>query len=249
MSYSSTYALGTIGAAPGESSVVIRPKYPPTTPKPGVMFVHGAGSDSTYCISPLASQAQLTRKVAAAGFHGFSHDNGGVATWGNDTAISRLTAGRTHLQSALPVKAGKVALVAASMGGLNALAWAGANPAQVSCIVAVIPVIDVTDIHANNRSGYAASINSAYAGGWSEATYGATHNPLTMARAGLYAGIPMLLFYGLTDTLCIPAKTEQFAALPGMNVTLAPIPTGHDFATYDAVDHDQAVAFLTQHAT
>lgn len=247
MSYSTQYDKGLVSGTGTESSVRIYPKYRPATPRKGVMFVHGAGSDSTYCISPLGSQAQLTRKVAAAGFCGFAHDNGGVATWGNDTAISRLSAGKTYMQANMPVGSGKVALVSASMGGLNALAWAAANPTLVSCIVSVIPVIDVTDIHTNNRAGYAGSINSAYSGGWSEATYGATHNPLTMAAAGKYAGIPILFFYGATDTLCLPSKTEQFASTVGSNVTLVSIPTGHDFATYDAVNHDMIVSFLNQH--
>lgn len=244
MAASTEYSVGTV--VPAEGALVIRPKFKPLTPKQGVMFVHGAGSDSTYCISPLGVQSTLTNLIATEGYTGYSGDNGGPNTWGNVSAISRMTSGYGHLQ-AQGTRAGKVALVSASMGGLVSLVWAAQNKSKVSCIVSVIPVMNVTDIKTNNRGGYGAAIDAAYSGGWSEATYGAVHNPRTLAAAGKFSGIPMLLFYGLTDTLCVPAETEAFAASVGSSVELVALPSGHDFTSYGLVDHPRIVEFLNEH--
>ena len=248
--YWTDYRLGTLASAPGEDASIIRPKHYRGVPQlPGVMFVHGAGSNSAYCLDATGRQGELTRKIALSGRHGFSHQNGGPATWGNDTALARMDAGYAWMHANLPIKSGKIALVSASMGGLNSLAWAARNPDKVACIASVIPVIDVTDIHGVPRLGgaYTYDINIAY-GGWTEAAYGATHNPLTLAKAGKYAGIPILFYYGLTDALCVPAKTEEFAAVVGSNVELVSLPSGHDFDSYNAVNHDHIVEFLQQHA-
>lgn len=245
--YRTEYHLGRLTSAPTESSVSIHPSTRPSSARPGVLFVHGAGSNSTYCISPMARQSELTRKVAIAGYTGFSHDNGGTSTWGNSTAINRLSAGWDYVHSLRDVKAGPVALISASMGGLNSLNFAAANPSKVSCIVSVIPVIDLSDIYNNNRSGYKAGITAAY-GSYSEVTHGQSHNPLTMALSNKYADIPILLFYGLTDSLCLASKTEQFASVVGSNVTLVPLSSGHDWDSYNSVDHDMIVDFLETHA-
>ena len=114
-----------------------------------------------------------------------------------------MTASYNTLQALPGTKPGKVALIGASMGGLSAMNWAAANPTKVACIVMTIPVINVTDIKGNDRLGYGAYINSAYGGSWTEGQYGANHNPQTMASAGKLNGIPMLIFYGLSDQLCM----------------------------------------------
>ena len=134
------------------------------------------------------------------------------------------------------------------MGGQVSLNWAAANRDKVSCLVSVIPVVDPNDIVVNNRSGYAGLVNAAYQGGWSQATYGSTYNPLTLAQAGRFAGLPMLLFYGTTDALCVPAQTQAFATAAGPSCTLVPVTGGHALSTYDAVNHAQIVAFIQANA-
>ena len=213
------------------------------------MFVHGAGSDAVYCIQPYGLQSTFTKAVIDGGFTCFAGDVGGTATWGNATAMSRMTTAYNYMQTMSGVSPGKIALVSGSMGALTSLNWAAANPTLVSAVVSVIPVINPNDIVVNNRGGYAASVHAAYGGAWSQATHGATYNPRTRAAAGAFAGIPMLLFYGLTDTLCMPAETQGFAASVGAGVTLAPLATGHEEASYAATDHARAVAFLQANAT
>lgn len=210
------------------------------------MFVHGAGSTGTYCLDKYGRQGQLTRTVIDSGLAGWAGDNGGVASWGNQFDMTTLDAAYVALQSRPGVAPGKAALISGSMGALVSLNWAARNPDRVACIVSVIPVINPTDIYVNNRGGYGPQIAAAH-GGWSEASRGAQWNPATMAPTGAYAGIPMLLFYGLTDTLCMPAQTEAFATTVGSNVTLVPLPTGHAEATYTAVDHAAVVSFIVAH--
>lgn len=237
------HSVGTVSS--GENALIIKPKYPPVVAQRGVMFVHGAGSTATYCIDTYGRQSSLTGAIANAGFTCFSGDIGGTSTWGNSTAMARMTTAYNYLQTQPGVKPGKVALISGSMGGLTSLNWAAANPTLVSAVVSVIPVINPNDIVVNNRGGYAASINAAYGGAWSEATSGATNNPRTMAtNSAKLQGIPMLFFYGTTDTLCMPAQVEGFAASAGMNVTLVPLATGHEEASYTAVDHPRVTAFL-----
>ena len=212
----------------------------------GVIFVHGAGSTGTYCLDRYGRHGQLTRRVVDLGLAGWAGDNGGVASWGNQADMTAMTNGYNALQVRPGVAPGKVALVSGSMGGLVSLNWAARNPDKVACIVSVIPVINPTDIYVNNRGGYGPQIAAAH-GGWSEASRGAQWNPATMALAGTYAGIPMLLFYGLTDTLCMSAQTETFAATVGTNVTLVPLASGHAEASYAGADHEAIAAFINLH--
>lgn len=245
MSTETRYSVGTITT--GEAALQIYPKQLPASPRPGVLYIHGAGSDATYCISPVGNQNALTKLVAEAGYVGLSADLGGPATWGNSIMKVRTDSAYTHLQTMPGVAPGEVALISASMGGLGAINWAAANTNKVACIIAVIPVINLTDIFVSNRSGCAPSINGAYANRYTEAEFGAAFNPQTIANGTVLDDIPILIFYGLTDTLCLPAEVTAFAAKLN-NVTLVPLPSGHDFTSYNLVDHPLAVAFLEEHA-
>lgn len=249
-SMATSYAYGSVSggaAVSGEGTLRITPKIRPAQPKPGVQFVHGAGSDATYCISPLGNQNTLTQQIAAAGFSGTSGDNGGPNTWGNFTSLQRLDAQYGAIQAMPGIKKGKIALISGSMGGLISMNWAASNKAKVSCIVSVIPVCNINDIAVNNRAGYGPTIQAAYPGGWSEATYGSGYNPFTMSKLGKLAGIPMLFFYGQTDTLCLPTWPEQMVEHAGNDITLVPMSSGHDWDSYATVDQPRIVEFLKQH--
>lgn len=244
----SSYSIGTVTA--GEGAVLVRPDTPGA--RHGVLSVHGAGSGATHLLAPYGNQSIQTDMIAGAGFTIFSGDYGGD-TWGNSTGMDRMTAAYQYAQTLPGVTPGRVALVSGSMGGLVSLNWAAANPDKVSAIVSCIPVINPNDIVTNNRTlggqPYAPYVNAAYPGGYVESTYGATCNPRTIAATSTkLQGIPMLLFYGQTDSLCVPAEVQGFAASPGMNVTLVPLPTGHEEATYLSVNLPQVVDFLNTHA-
>lgn len=232
----------------GDTKVFVRPKFPPPAPVPGALWVHGASGTSLFAIDPLGRQSHLTNTlVTGTGCTGLSSDLGGPSTWGNELAMTRMTQAYNRLQLQPGVKPGPVWLVSSSMGAHTSLNWAAQNKAKVKGIISIIPVINPTDIVTNNRMGYAASVNAAYVGGWSESTYGAVYNPQTLASAGKLSGIPMLMWYGTLDDLCRPAEALAFAAKPGMDVTLIPIDDGHVMTAYDKPDHATALAFMRAH--
>jgi predicted esterase len=230
----------------GEADGVLRPKLPTQFgTKRGVLYVHGHEA-----LNPAAWQwqlpierATLVSRIVAAGHVVVTADLGGNSTWGNDTVIARITAAKTYLLS-LGVSPTKIALVGQSMGAQNAFVWAAANPSLVSCIVAMIPVIDVNDMQVNNRGGLGSDISSAYLGGWSEVVYGAAHNPATIAAAGGLDSIPIQMWYGTSDSLCLPALAETFAGQADL-CEAHPISGGHAESTIGNVDIDEMLAFIT----
>lgn len=228
----------------GEQCIDITPKYAYAGQMAGVAYVHGAGSRADYCLSPLGNQAARTNVVSSV-FPGVAGDNSGPQAWGNSLAVSRL-GGYISRLAGRPDTTNDYALIGDSMGGLTSLNYAAQASVKPKAIVMVIPVINIEDIRANNRSNNAALINNAY-GGYVEATMGQSYNPYTMRAAAKLAGIPMLIFYGLTDTLCLPQWAEGFAAADPTNRELVALPSGHDFDSYNAVDHQRVLGFLTEH--
>lgn len=241
MSFWTRSGVGAVSV--GEAYTTMLPKYPKAVgTTSGVLYCHGNGGTGPEVLVPAFSN--LLSPVATVGYPVLSGDWGGVSAWANDTAISRVSTGRTYSQASLGAKSGKIVVTGASMGGLTALAWAAANPTLVSCAVLFLPVINVSDVVAYNRGGLAATVNAAYSGGWSEATYGATHNPITMAAAGKYSGLPILLFYGTTDAICLPAQAQSFATTVGANVTLVSVTGGHEMTTYAAMNSSTVLSFI-----
>ncbi len=243
MSGASSYSVGTVSS--GDGALLWAPKFKPALPKFGVLHAHGAGGYAQNAIDPTGLQSSLYGGVVNDGSVLFAGDYGGPANWGASNAMVRMTAAYNYLQTQPNVKPGKVVLMGGSMGALCCLNWAAANPDKVACVVGIIPVINLNDIVVNNRGGYGAEASAAY-GTWSESTYGATYNPKTMAGLGKYNGLPILLFYGTTDTLCIPAETQAFGSLVGLNATLVPVAGGHDYGTWAGVNHQQVWNFIKQ---
>lgn len=230
-----------------EGVLELQPKFPSSQSRSGVMFVHGAGSGGTYCLEAYGRQGVLTNRIVSEGWNAVAGDNAGPQTWGNDSAIRRMDSNLVNLGGLPGTNLEKYALVSGSMGGLNSINYAARVAHKPAAIVTVIPVINIEDIRANNRSGYAAAINSAYPGGYQEARDGVNYNPYTMRAMEKIIGIPMLLIYGTSDTLCLPSFVEAFAAADPTNRVLSPVPYGHEEAAYAAVDHDEVIAFLKEH--
>lgn len=225
----------------GESDVVMRPKVRQGS-KPGVLYVHGAEADVGGALTwmTIATRAKLINAIADAGYTMLSCDLGGVATWGNDTAIARMTAAKDYLLTLQDVSAGPIILVGQSMGGQNALVWAAANPSLVKCIIGAIPVINIQDVR---DRVYTASVDAAYSGGYSDATYGAAHNPYVIAGNGGLNGIPMQLWYGDSDTTCLPQYTQDMATRAN-EVELHQLSGGHAEATVAQVDPSVVLNYI-----
>jgi len=224
--FTQTYGRDSVNT--GEGYVLFAPKnYQAPNTIPGHIHAHGAGNDSTEPL--LAGGLNAFISGVAKQRRVISTDMGGVQTWGNDTAIARMTAAKTFVGSQGGKISAKMSLSGLSMGGASVLAWAAQNKSLIGCMVLMIPVLDITDIVSNNRSGSAATVNACYSGGWSEGTYGATHNPYTMAVAGAYSDLPIMIVNGSTDPISVPARVSAFAAAAG-NVTVRTFAGGHDMS-------------------
>ena len=233
------------GIYTGENMIEITPRIAPLPVMPGVAFVHGAGSTATYITEPYGRQSQKTMRVGSR-YPAVAGDNGGVQTWGNNLAVTRL-GGYLAALAARPDASDDYALIGDSMGGIVSLNYAAQATRKPKAIVLTIPVMNPEDIRANNRSGYAALLNAAYGGTYSEATLGATKNPHTMRAAAKLKSIPMLIFYGANDTLCLPQFVTEFAAADPSFRTAVSLPFGHEVADYAATDHERILTFLQTH--
>lgn len=235
-------SAGVGRVALGERDVIIYPTNHKQS-MPGVVYVHGAEGDMGGGLTwmKIHERLPLLRALSDAGHVIISADLGGVATWGNDTALSRITAATSVLRAQNNVDDGPVVLVGQSMGGLNSILWAKSNTDDVLCIVLVIPVINLTDIHDNR--GLDTVIDAAYLGGYSEDTYGSSKNPATLAANGELNGIEMLLYYGTTDTICVPSESIAFGNSVA-NAILVPLSGGHEEAIVPKIDEEFVVTFI-----
>lgn len=226
----------------GERDVVVRSKDSKASYQ-GVLYAHGSegGDGGGTQWMGIATRWPVMQAVGESCLM-VCADLGGNQTWGNDTAISRMTSARAYLRGIPGVKQGRINILAQSMGATTALAWAAANPTLVGRIVLMIPVINLADIRANS-SLYRPYIDAAYGGAYNEATHGATHNPLTMAQLGKLAGVPIQMWYGIGDTLCKPEYAAQFANAIS-TCDPRPISGGHAESTISSVDADEIAAFL-----
>jgi pimeloyl-ACP methyl ester carboxylesterase len=216
--------------------------------KMGVIYLHGATGTCRQMVDGVgqAGVKKVLLAVAQAGYPILGVSTGDA--WGNDTAMTRMDAAKTYLQSTVGAKAGAVGLIGGSMGGCNVLNWAKRNLASTACAVGLVPVSDITDIHTNNRASLATNIDGAYSGGWSEATYGAARNPATFAAAGDLAGLDYLAFGGATDATCLPATVEAVCTSIGVSAQYVEVVGSHNSAIANITTQD-VVDFLDLHET
>lgn len=216
--------------------------------KMGLVYLHGALNTSRQMVDGVTypGTKALFAAIVAAGYPLLGVTTGD--TWGNDTAMTRIDAAKTYLQSTVGAKAGAIGLLGGSMGGCNALNWAKRNLASTACVVGMVPVSDTSDIHTNNRGGLTTNINSAY-GTWSEATYGAARNPVTFAAAGDLAGLDYLAFGATSDAVCLPATVEAVVTSIGGTASYVAVAGGHSDAAIANISAATVIAFLDAHQT
>ncbi len=230
----------------GEQEVALFPRAAFPT-RPGIIYAHGAeGSNPGGMAWMNLSWRWPIMRESCARAAMICPELAGNAAWGNDTVIARMTASYNYLQTLPGVTPGKVSILAQSMGATSAVAWARANLSKVDRICLLIPVINLTDLR--NNSSYQAAIDAAYGGTYTEAAYGATHNPLTIALAGGLAGVKVQLWYGAIDTLCKPEFSLQFAAALGSNCELRRLGGGHTEENVANIDPVAVAQFLTPEA-
>jgi pimeloyl-ACP methyl ester carboxylesterase len=199
-----------------------------------VIFCHGATTGAlAYLEGPPYPSLEMTRLLCDAGrpVASFPADS----NWGNSTHQGRIASIRTYGQANWGFSSGTVDILALSMGAAGALNWAKANPTHVNRIVLLDPAVDLQDIHANNRGGFAAAISTAWGGG----APSDANNPADNAAS--YASIPMKVWYSEDDAICTAATVTAFAAAAGAE-TQSLGAVGHNLT---GLSPSEVVAFLT----
>ncbi len=181
---------------------------------PLVACCHGATGNATNVYdAAYETIPSVARALAGVGYAVVCADLGGD-TWGNATMRSRLDDLYGYVTGTLGC-ATPIGIYGGSMGGC-ALSWVAANRSKVAAFAGVEPVSDINDIYTNNRQNLGSSINAAYGGAWSQATYGVTCNPITLAQGGSFSGMPYKAWYGDSDTTVIPSTvTGLISAIGG----------------------------------
>lgn len=216
--------------------------------KMGLVYLHGATGTSRQMVDGVTYPAfkALLQVIVAAGYPLLGVTTGD--TWGNDTAMTRIDAAKTYLQSTVGAKAGAIGLIGGSMGGANVLNWCKRNLASTACAVNLVPTSDISDMATNNRGGLTTNINAAYSGGWSEGTYGAARNPVTFAAAGDLAGLDYLAFGATSDAVCLPATVEAVCTSIGGTATYTEVAGDHNSSMANIPPQD-IVDFLNANQT
>lgn len=246
----SFYGAGYSAGNSGDPGLAVMPRlHQQRQAKKPIILVPGHAASSSLCAAEYAdltnnpNQAKLARALADYGYPCFAPNADGN-TWGNDTALTRIGEAKTYLQTTLGCLSGAVILLGVSMGAGAMMAWARANKVSVAAMVGILPVSDLQDIVTNNRGGLASNVNAAYSGGYSNASYGSTHNPAVFASQ--LAGIPTQLWYATDDTVVLPS-TITSVALGITDVDLHAVTGGHTDAALGAVDAATVIAFLAAH--
>lgn len=209
------YNTGYSAGAPSEFQTFLRRNdYKGDGTKTPILFFHGFGGKASdvFAGTNNAAVPAILRHLARCGWPVLAADAGGD-TWGNATGITRVGEAKTYLQGTLGAKSGPVVLMGYSHGGLLAMAYARANPANVKALVPINPAINLLDAVTNNRDGAAASINAAAGGTYSDVTNGPTMSPYVFASQ--LAGMPTFCAHASDDTLALPQWTASVLAAIG----------------------------------
>lgn len=222
---------GYSAAAPSEQQALrTRLGYVGDGTRTGIVCCHsgtaraGTGALATSGISTAFPQIQSW--LADCGWPVVTPDLGGDTAC-NDTGSSRVAEARAWLQaSPRSAKPGKVILLGWSEGGGTAMKYALDNPGNVAAMVLLQPLSDLQDIVTNNRGGFAALVNAAYSGGYSDGTYGADHNPKLFASTLAAANIPAWVAYATDDAVVIPSSVAAVVSGLGSTATVGFTSTG-----------------------
>jgi hypothetical protein len=235
--------MGTGRYAASQKDVYL--SQPSVTGVRGVIYLHGANNDGTACRDyNNAGELHLVNAIAEF-FPVLSIDAAGPTAFGNSAAVTDVGSAVTYAQGTLGWKSGTVLLVGGSMGFITAMNYTKANPTKVGCVVGVIPGIDLNDVVTNNRGGFAAAVNTAYGGTYSEVTNGPTSNPVNYAAS---ITTPIRLFNASDDALAVPSTVAAFTAGCASATATSVGALGHTQAAIEAAPRDQILAFLKQYA-
>ena len=180
----------------------------------------------------------LARRLVDAGYSVLSCDFGGSHTWGNDTAMSRITDAVTWAGT-LGYRTDKVGLWGYSMGHLNLYNWAHRNATKVACLIGYIPASDGQDAYDN--AGVAVEMDAAYAGGG--AANASARDPKQITN--VVSGLPWRAYYSSDDTTVPAATVTGLASSLGKATQAVNLGAGgHDDDVAANIDPGAFLAFI-----
>lgn len=179
----------------------------------GVVICHGRSGVAAHGATATSQGFPCAQAFAAQGPTLYP-DLAGATTWGNDASQTKLGDAITYLQGTLGAKAGKVGLVAISMGALPALNYALANPTQIAAIALLIPVTDLQYIY-DNDAAIATECDTAYTNAAGFAAAVATHDPNQNTAAFVATAIPVKMWRSSDDTTAWTARQDAYATAIG----------------------------------
>jgi pimeloyl-ACP methyl ester carboxylesterase len=211
-------SIGSYVAAEAATLLCGRLYKPDATKRPLIYFTGGPGDDRDF-ITAAASGSQIAPRLADLGIPIVSAAFGGGNQFGNDTAQARIGQAWTWIKAQLNPKQDKFIGIGVSKGATALLNYARNNPANVAALLLIVPAVNLTDLHDNNRSGLAAAIEGAYGG--SPASFAAaapTHDPALNAAAHAALGIPVKMLHGDNDVTVVPQTVIDFASATGYQI-------------------------------
>lgn len=169
---------------------------------PTLLYCTGAGgTGATAAVIP------ILQKIVQLSGRPMVIPNGLGGGWGNATDRTTLTNFLTAWGASIwGNDIDNIDFVGGSMGGATTATWAKANPLRVRSVSLFGPVSDIEAMSISSL--YTADIAAAYGGSYVEATYGADHNPVTMAAAGAFDGMRWKTWYTESDPICLQSTVE-----------------------------------------
>lgn len=176
------------------------------------IYLHAAGATNANFLqnnyAEIAIHQHLARELATPVVTGLL----GGDTFANDTAMARIDAALSYINSAVGTNYTKFHLFGTSMGASLALRYASLNPTKVVSLTGVIPLTNLISTYEGDLGGLRASIGTAW---------GVTYPTPLPAGADLVAQAPVIanakipcqFYYANNDTICLPADVLAMAAL------------------------------------
>lgn len=233
--------MGTGVYAPAEIHYLIRPGR--GWNRRIILWHHGAGGETLAIVTGNAARLNsiaLVRRLVSAGYSLMSCDFGGANTFGNDTAMSRITDAVTYAGT-LGYDTDKVGLWGESMGHMNVYNWAHRNPTKVAAIIGMIPLCDAQAVYDGDIGGLASDMDAAYGGNW--AGNASTRDPKQIL--GIVSGLNWRIYYASDDPLVPAADAVALAAALGKSSQAFNMgPGGHDDDPVATVDPASFVGFF-----
>lgn len=206
-----------------------------------LIWHHGADGE-TMAIEPgnsaRTNAINVVHRLVDAGYSVLSCDFGGANTWGNDTAMSRITDAVTFAGTR-GLRTDKIALWGESMGHMNVYNWAHRNGSKVAAVMGTIGVCDAQDAYDN--AGQAVVMDAAYAGNW--AGNAATRDPKQITN--VVSGLHWRIYYASDDSVVPAAAAVSLASALGKSNQAVNMGTGdHSDTPLGAIDPGRIVAFI-----